>query len=72
MQQVWSVVERLSKKQRTVFLLRYMEEMNVTEIAQATGLQKGAVKSHISWALLRVRTEQKERKRHRQRFRGER
>lgn len=56
-QQVWSAVERLTEKQRKVFVLRYVKEMNVSEIAQVTGLREGSVKSHISRALLRVRAQ---------------
>src|SRR5580698_2884597 len=35
---VWKSVEDLSERQRTVFLLRYIEERDLSEIAQATGL----------------------------------
>jgi RNA polymerase sigma-70 factor, ECF subfamily len=54
---VWNVVENLSERQRTVFLLRYVEERELSEIAQATGLSEGTVKAHLSRALGRVRTE---------------
>ncbi|HWG19897.1 MAG TPA: RNA polymerase sigma factor [Terracidiphilus sp.] len=54
---VWRAVERLSGRQKTVFLLRYVEEMDVSEIARATGLSEGTVKAHLSRALARVRTE---------------
>jgi len=55
--QVWKAVERLSGRQRTVFLLRYVEERELSEIAQATGLSEGTVKAHLSRALGRVRAE---------------
>jgi RNA polymerase sigma-70 factor (ECF subfamily) len=55
--QVWKVVESLSGRQRTVFLLRYVEEMELNEIAHATGLSEGTVKAHLSRALSRVRAE---------------
>jgi RNA polymerase sigma-70 factor (ECF subfamily) len=55
--QVAKVVEKLSERQRTVFLLRYVEEMELSEIAQATGLSLGTVKAHLSRAVARVRTE---------------
>ncbi len=55
--QVWKVVERLSGRQRTVFLLRYVEEQELSEIARATGLSEGTVKAHLSRALGKVRTE---------------
>jgi RNA polymerase sigma-70 factor (ECF subfamily) len=52
---VWMAVDCLSERQRTVFLLRFVEEMELSEIAQAAGLKVGAVKSHLSRALLNVR-----------------
>ena len=55
--QVGKAVEGLSERQRTVFLLRYVEEMELKEIAQATGLNEGTVKAHLSRALARVRAE---------------
>jgi RNA polymerase sigma-70 factor, ECF subfamily len=55
--QVWRAVEGLSERQRTVFLLRYVEERELSEIAEATGLSEGTVKAHLSRALSRVRQE---------------
>jgi RNA polymerase sigma-70 factor (ECF subfamily) len=55
--QVWKIVEGLSERQRTVFLLRYVEEQELSEIAQATGLSEGTVKAHLSRALGKVRAE---------------
>ena len=55
--QVWKAIEGLSARQRTVFLLRYVEERELNEIAQATGLSEGTVKAHLSRALARVRAE---------------
>lgn len=55
--QVWKAVEGLSERQRTVFLLRYVEERELSEIAQATGLSEGTVKAHLSRALGKVRAE---------------
>jgi RNA polymerase sigma-70 factor (ECF subfamily) len=54
---VWRSVERLSERQRTVFLLRFVEELELKEIAEATGLSEGTVKAHLSRALSRVRME---------------
>jgi RNA polymerase sigma-70 factor (ECF subfamily) len=53
--QVWKAVEGLSERQRTVFLLRYVEEQELREIARATGLNEGTVKAHLSRAVARVR-----------------
>jgi len=55
--QVWSAVKGLSERQRTVFLLRYVEDRELSEIAEATGLSEGTVKAHLSRALSRVRGE---------------
>jgi RNA polymerase sigma-70 factor, ECF subfamily len=54
---VWRAVEGLSERQRTVFLLRYVEELDIAEIGRATGLSEGTVKAHLSRALGRVRGE---------------
>jgi RNA polymerase sigma-70 factor (ECF subfamily) len=54
---VWQSVKGLSERQRTVFLLRFVDEMELSEIARATGLSEGTVKAHLSRALARVRTE---------------
>ena len=54
---VWKAVDGLSKRQRTVFLLRFVEEQELSEIARATGLSEGTVKAHLSRALARVRAE---------------
>lgn len=55
--QVWKAVEGLSERQRTVFLLRFVEEQELSEIARATGLNEGTVKAHLSRALAKVRAE---------------
>jgi RNA polymerase sigma-70 factor (ECF subfamily) len=54
---VWQSVKGLSERQRTVFLLRYVDELELSEIAKATGLSEGTVKAHLSRALGRVRAE---------------
>jgi RNA polymerase sigma-70 factor (ECF subfamily) len=53
---VWETVAGLSERQRTIFLLRFVEEMDIPEIAQATGLPVGTVKSHLYRALAVIRT----------------
>lgn len=54
---VWKALEGLSGRQRTVFLLRYVEDQWLSEIARSTGLSEGTVKAHLSRALMKVRTE---------------
>ena len=44
---VWQVAEELSPQQRAVFVLRFVEEMSLEEIARATGLRVGTVKVHL-------------------------
>lgn len=55
--QVWKAIERLTEKQRTVFLLRFVEDLQYSEIAQATDMHVGTVKAHVSRALAKVRQE---------------
>lgn len=52
---VWLAAEELSERQRTVFLLRFVEDMDLLEIAAATGLKEGTVKVHLFRALQAVR-----------------
>ena len=57
---IWKATSKLSERQRTVFLLRFVEEMELLEIAKATGLSEGTVKSHLFRALTAIRGEMKE------------
>jgi RNA polymerase sigma-70 factor (ECF subfamily) len=52
---VWDAVAALPGKQRSVFLLRFVEEMELPEIATAMGLRVGTVKSHLHRGLAAVR-----------------
>jgi RNA polymerase sigma-70 factor, ECF subfamily len=52
---VWEVAEQLSRQQRAVFLLRFVEDMELHEIATVLGLQVGSVKTHLFRALQLVR-----------------
>ncbi|MBV8674784.1 MAG: hypothetical protein JOZ33_15250, partial [Acidobacteriaceae bacterium] len=45
----------LSRQQRTVFLLRFVEEMELSEIAETTRMNTSTVKSHLYRALRIVR-----------------
>ena len=53
---VWDATTGLSDRQRTVFLLRFMEEMTIREIADASGLTENAVNVHLFRAVRAVRT----------------
>ncbi len=53
--ELWAAVDKLSRQQRTVFLLRFVEEMELAEIAETTGMNTSTVKSHLYRALRVVR-----------------
>jgi RNA polymerase sigma-70 factor (ECF subfamily) len=53
--EIWQSVEKLSRQQRTVFLLRFVDELELSEIAETTGMNTSTVKSHLYRALRIVR-----------------
>jgi RNA polymerase sigma-70 factor (ECF subfamily) len=53
--QVTAALETLSVNQRSIFLMRFIEEMDVQEISQATGMQINTVKTHLHRAVKAVR-----------------
>jgi RNA polymerase sigma-70 factor (ECF subfamily) len=54
-QAVWEATKALSERQRTVFLLRFVEDWDIAEIAEATGLSESTVNVHLGRALRRIR-----------------
>jgi len=52
---MWTAVDRLPAKQRCVFLLRFVEDLDVLEIAEATGMKEGTVKTHLFRSLATIR-----------------
>lgn len=52
---VWESVAQLSDRQRNVFLLRFLEELELSEIATITGLPISTVKTHLYRALATIR-----------------
>jgi RNA polymerase sigma-70 factor, ECF subfamily len=52
---IWKAAASLSERQRTVFLLRFVEDMDLLEIAAVTGMKEGTVKSHLFRAVQAVR-----------------
>jgi RNA polymerase sigma-70 factor (ECF subfamily) len=52
---VWEATGALSDRQRTVFLLRFVEDMDIGDIATATGLTTNAVNVHLFRAVRAVR-----------------
>jgi RNA polymerase sigma-70 factor (ECF subfamily) len=59
---VWTGVADLSERQRTVFLLRFVEDMDILEIAAATNMKEGTVKTHLFRAVEAVRRKLEKRK----------
>jgi RNA polymerase sigma-70 factor (ECF subfamily) len=54
-QAVWDATRTLSERQRTVFLLRYVEDLSVCEIAESTGLTESSVNVHLVRAVRGIR-----------------
>jgi RNA polymerase sigma-70 factor (ECF subfamily) len=54
-QAVWEATKTLSERQRTVFLLRYLEDLDIPEIAESTGLTENAVNVHLFRAVRTIR-----------------
>jgi RNA polymerase sigma-70 factor, ECF subfamily len=52
---VWAAVRKLSPQQRAIFVLRFVEEMSLEEIAEVTALKPGTVKAHLFRAVHAVR-----------------
>jgi RNA polymerase sigma-70 factor (ECF subfamily) len=52
---VWESVAPLSERQRNVFLLRFLDELELSEIATITGLPVSTVKTHLYRALATIR-----------------
>lgn len=53
--QVVIALETLSINQRTIFLMRFIEEMDLQEIVEATGMHMNTVKTHLHRAVKSVR-----------------
>jgi len=52
---IWQASQSLPDRQRIVFLLRFVEDMDLLEIAVATGMKEGTVKTHLFRALHAIR-----------------
>jgi RNA polymerase sigma-70 factor (ECF subfamily) len=52
---IWDTVSRLSSRQSRIFILRFVEELEIPEIAAVTGLPVSTVKSHLYRALATIR-----------------
>jgi RNA polymerase sigma-70 factor (ECF subfamily) len=63
LRQIWKAVESTSAKQRTVFRLRFVEDLECHEIAEKLGISEGAVKVHLYRAVQAVRETHRRRQR---------
>jgi RNA polymerase sigma-70 factor (ECF subfamily) len=54
-QAVWDATSNLSDRQKTVFLLRFVEDLDILEISEATGLSESAVSVHLFRAVRAIR-----------------
>lgn len=54
-QAVWEATKALSERQRTVFVLRFVEDWDIQEIARSTGLTESTVNVHLRRAVRRIR-----------------
>ncbi|MGH9521002.1 MAG: RNA polymerase sigma factor [Terriglobales bacterium] len=54
---VWSALDRLSEGQRTVFVLRFVDDLSLDQIATATGTTIGTVKTQLFRAIAALRRE---------------
>jgi RNA polymerase sigma-70 factor (ECF subfamily) len=52
---VWDSVARLSDRQRNIFMLRFVEELELSEIADITNMPVSTVKTHLYRALAAIR-----------------
>jgi RNA polymerase sigma-70 factor (sigma-E family) len=55
--ELWRTVRAMPPRMRTVFVLRYFEDLSEAEVASVMGCAVGSVKSQISRGLARLRAE---------------
>ena len=52
---VWAALQQLPDRQRTVFVLRFVDDLSLEQIATATGTTVGTVKTHLFRAVATLR-----------------
>jgi len=60
LERTMAAVATLSPQQRTVFHLRFIEELSLEEVATTMGIEIGTVKSHLSRAVKALRQQRNE------------
>ena len=60
LKQVWHAVSLLPMRQRQLFVLRFVDEMSIAEMAAGTGLRPGTIKAHLHKAVNTVRKKVKQ------------
>jgi RNA polymerase sigma-70 factor (ECF subfamily) len=55
---LWQTVETLTERQRTVFVLRFVEELDLATIAEITNMPISTVKTHLYRGLAAIRAQQ--------------
>ncbi len=55
LQSVITALDDLSVNQRTVFIMRFLDEMDLAEIAQVSGMPANTVKTHLYRAITAIR-----------------
>jgi RNA polymerase sigma-70 factor (ECF subfamily) len=55
LQKVWDAAATLPPQQRTIFLLRFAEDMSLAEIGQVLDLATGTVKAHLFRGISKVK-----------------
>jgi RNA polymerase sigma-70 factor, ECF subfamily len=53
---LWKAVRRLPPSQRTIFVMRFVDELQLSEIAKLIGLKQNTVRAHLHRALKTVRS----------------
>jgi RNA polymerase sigma-70 factor, ECF subfamily len=55
-EQIYQALQRLSTNQRRVFMLKFLEDLDVAEISTAIGMPANTVKTHLRRAVTSMRT----------------